>query len=74
MLLIGALYKVEADARATGLAGEDYYAKRLAMRQEGSRASMTKLKTRLDEELSEHRPKSPFGVAIAYARSQWPSR
>jgi len=73
LLLIGALYKVEADARATGLTGEDFYAKRRAMRQKSSLASMTRLKTRLDAELRQHRPKSPLGKAIAYALSQWPS-
>lgn len=71
LLLIGALYTVEADARATELAEEDYYAKRLALRQEGSVATKARLKTRLSEELPKHRPISPLGAAIAYALSQW---
>jgi transposase len=73
VVLIGDLYKVEGDARATSLTGEDYYAKRLAMRQAGALASMAKLKTRLSEELPKHRPKSLLGTAIAYALSQWDS-
>ena len=73
VVLIGDLYKVEADARATSLTGEDYYAKRLAMRQAGALASMAKLKTRLGEELPKHRPKSLLRTAIAYALSQWDS-
>ena len=64
---------VEAEARASGLAGEDYHALRLALRQARSVSPMAKLKTRLDEELRKHRPKSPFGKAIAYALSQWSS-
>ena len=73
LLLIADLYAVEAEARASKLAGKDYDAMRLAMRQARSVAPMAELKTRLNEELRMHRPKSPLGKAIAYALSQWDS-
>jgi hypothetical protein len=73
LLLIADLYAVEAEARASGLTGKDYDAMRLALRQARSVATMAKLKTRLDEELPKHRPKSPLGKAIAYALGQWAS-
>lgn len=73
LLLIADLYAVEAEARASGLAGTDYHALRLSLRQARSVAPMANLKTRLDQELRKHLPKSRLGKAIAYALSQWAS-
>lgn len=73
LLLIGELYQIEDEARASGLTGEDFHRVRLSLRQARSVAIMAAWHSVLFEELPRHRPKSLLGKGIAYALSQWES-
>jgi transposase len=73
LLKFGELYKIEAQARATGLSGEAFYQLRLERRQAGAVAMMAALRKLLLEESPKQRPTSRLGKAIAHALSQWES-
>jgi transposase len=61
------LYDVESEAREQGLRGED----RLALRQEKSKPILDDIHKYLMSQRLDVLPKSPIGVAISYALSNW---
>jgi len=61
-------YKVEREAREQSLTLEQ----RFAIRKEKTVPSMREFKNWLTKTLSEVLPKSPIGIAVAYALNQWP--
>jgi len=67
--LILALYRVEHDAQTRQIVGT---ARHLRLRRKRSAAIREKLKLWLDSQFPNHPPRSPIGVAIRYARKQWP--
>jgi transposase len=69
LTLIARLYRVESEARAGGL---DAQATR-ALRQERSKPEVERLARVLEHLAADALPKSPLGVAVAYARKLWPS-
>lgn len=62
------LYRVEHDARASGILGTPAH---LALRKTRSSAIRTAMRAWLEIEKPQHGPKSPMGVAIRYALNQW---
>lgn len=64
---IGELYGLEATARQDNLSAEQRY----QMRQQQAKPVMEQLKTYLDEQAGQVRPKSAIGQAIRYARNRW---
>ena len=79
MAMIGQLYAVEREAKASAAAFEketgkpmprpDYHALRCRLRQEQAKPVMEKIVAWLDAESREVLPKSPMGLAIAYAQN-----
>jgi transposase len=71
------LYEVEAEAKniigQRGLADSDADAVRRQLRQEKSLPIVTALRQWLEDERARVLPKSPMGLAIAYALRHWPA-
>jgi transposase len=66
LALFGKLYAIEADARQLDPEA------RAALRREKARPVLLEIEARLEEWSMSALPKSEFGQAVAYARSQWP--
>jgi transposase len=67
LTLIRQLYKIEEDARERNLSHQD----RKALRDEKAVPILERIKTWLGDNLTATTPKSPIGVAIAYALKRW---
>jgi transposase len=67
LALIGALYKIEREAKESDLDE----AARLALRQQRSMPVLMQIKHWLDAESEIVLPRSPMGLAIGYAQNQW---
>lgn len=66
--VVGIWYAVEREARENGLSLEDRFAIRVAK----TVPSMNEFKEWLKTQLLAVLPKSPMGIAVAYALNQWP--
>jgi transposase len=66
--LIGAIYRIEHQARAQGIVRTQAH---LELRQACSALLMDTLKQYLEEQRPHHLPKGPMGRAISYALNQW---
>jgi transposase len=66
--LIGAIYRIEHQARAQGVVRTQAH---LELRQSCSAPLMDTLKQYLKEQRPHHLPKGPMGRAISYALNQW---
>jgi transposase len=66
--LIGAIYRIEHQAREQGIVRTQAH---LELRQARSAPLMDTLKQYLEEQRPHHLPKGPMGRAISYALNQW---
>ena len=66
---IQSLYRIEKQAKATGLVGADL----VALRQREAGPMLTSLGNLFDAIAQKYRPKSLMARAVGYARGQWPA-